>query len=140
MKKFPNIKYLFTECGQNFDSKAWDIYPRPQLKRDSFLSLNGQWEFHISTNIDIPKVFDEQINVPFAPQSLLSGICKDIPDEYYLFYKREFSIPKNFNKGRIILNFGAVDQYATVFINGSEVGVHTGGYEPFYFDITDFIE
>jgi len=139
MKKSPNLRFLFTSKGESFNNTEWNIYPRPQLKRDSFLSLNGVWDFHISTKIDIPEIYDEKINVPFAPQSLLSGICKDIPDEFYLFYKRTFTLEKDFNKGRIILNFGAVDQYATIYINGNEVGKHTGGYEPFSFDITEFI-
>ncbi len=138
MKK--EILTLYTEKGENFDINAWNIYPRPQMKRDSFICLNGKWDFTLSETYEIPKTFDKEITVPFAPQSALSGIFKNIPDNLYLIYKREFTLPDGFNKGRVLLHFGAIDQIATVFINGTQLETHVGGYEPFCFDITDYLQ
>ncbi|MBR6533906.1 MAG: glycoside hydrolase family 2 [Clostridia bacterium] len=127
---------LFTENGENFDINAWNEYPRPQMKRDSFLCLNGEWDFCTNQTGEIPTEYSEKIIVPFCPQSALSGINRLIPDSDYLIYKREFSLPEDFNKGRVLLHFGAVDQIAEILVNGQKAGCHEGGYEPFYFDIT----
>lgn len=131
---------LKTPSGENFDIENWNVYPRPQMKRDSFVCLNGEWDFCTNRTGDIPNKFNEKIIVPFCPQSALSGVNRLIPDKAYLIYKRDFALPKNFNKGRVLLHFGAVDQTANVFINGKKAGTHEGGYEPFSFDITDFLE
>ncbi len=100
-------------------------YPRPQLRRDRFLSLNGPWV-----------VNNQTVEVPFPPQSALSGWQGDVPDE--LAYHRSFTLPEGFlNKGeRLILHFGAVDQIAEVFLNGHPILRHEGGYLPFSADIT----
>ncbi|MBE5768262.1 MAG: glycoside hydrolase family 2 [Clostridiales bacterium] len=100
-------------------------YPRPQLRRDRFLSLNGPWV-----------VNNQTVEVPFPPQSALSGWQGDVPDE--LAYHRTFTLPEGFlNKGeRLILHFGAVDQIAEVFLNGHPIMRHEGGYLPFSADIT----
>ena len=134
------ILTLYTKNGENFDIENWNIYPRPQMKRDSFLCLNGKWDFALSETFEAPPKFDQKITVPFAPQSVLSGVFKNIPDNLYLIYRKEFALPDGFNKGRVILHFGAVDQLATVIINGTALPTHTDGYEPFYFDITDYLE
>ncbi|MBR4099549.1 MAG: glycoside hydrolase family 2 [Clostridia bacterium] len=131
---------LFTENGENFDIENWNVYPRPQMKRDSFLCLNGQWDFALSETPKAPQKFNQKITVPFAPQSVLSGVFKNIPDNLYLIYRKEFSLPDGFNMGRVLLHFGAVDQLATVIINGTTLPTHTGGYEPFYFDITHYLK
>ena len=103
------------------------IHPRPQLKREHWISLDGQWKLNDSTAI-----------VPFPPQSVLSGYTGS---EYErLVYTREFSIPSDFIHPRTILHFGAVDQICAVFINNKLVGQHEGGYLPFSFDITKFIQ
>ena len=101
-------------------------YPRPQLKRDSFFSLNGEWQLN-----------GQKINVPFAPQSQLSGYRGDIPNN--LTYSRKFSLPNGFSLPgqRIRLHFGAVDQMADVQLNGQPVARHVGGYLPFFADVTD---
>jgi len=103
-------------------------YPRPQLRRDSFYCLNGTWT-----------VNGQKMEVPFPPQSALSGFEGEVPDR--LEYTRDFSIPIGFaRKGfRIRLHFGAVDQVADVFVNGRFVLRHEGGYLPFYADITDVL-
>jgi len=138
MKK--QLLTLFTKSGENFDINEWNEYPRPQMKRTSFICLNGEWDFTTNKTGEIPSDWDQKITVPFCPQSALSGVNRLIPDSDYLFYKRKFSLPQNFNKGRVLLQFGAVDQIAKVFVNGKFVGAHEGGYEPFYFDITDFLK
>lgn len=103
---------------------AYDIYPRPQMKRDSYMSLNGKWELG-----------NGEIIVPYPPQSDLSGYDKHIGSN--LVYRRTFVIPQGFLKDRVLLHFGAVDQVAEVIVNGVAVAKHEGGYLPFYADITD---
>ncbi len=138
--KTNKIITLYTENGENFDINAWNEYPRPQMKRESFMCLNGEWDFCTNQTGEIPTEYSEKIIVPFCPQSALSGVNKLIPDSDYLIYKREFSLPEDFNKGRVLLHFGAVDQIAEIFVNGQKAGRHEGGYEPFYLDITEFLE
>jgi len=139
MKK-QNFADLYTEEGENLPEIPWNEYPRPQLKRDSFFCLNGEWEFCTAKNSVIPGYFGEKITVPFPPQSLLSGIHRDIPESEYLFYRKKFRLPENFNRGRVILHFGAVDQYASVWLNGKIIGENEGGYEHFSFDITSVLK
>ena len=129
------INTLYTEKGENFDVNADKIYPRPGLKRDSFFSLDGIWEFGVGTT----EVYDRKICVPFCPQSLLSGIGEVFSEDKTLFYKKEFSLPENFNIGRVLLHFGAVDQQCEVYLNGILIGEHLGGYDAFSFDITEIL-
>ena len=111
-----------------------DYYPRPQFKRDSYICLNGRWDFRIGDGEDYPF----GITVPFCPESLASGLKMQVLGKT-LRYRRTFSLPEGFNRGRVILNFGAVDQICRVYVNGTRVGAHEGGYRPFSFDITDAI-
>ena len=106
--------------------KMWNSYPRPQLVKEKFHILNGGW-----------KLNGKDIVVPFPPQSALSGY--DYEGEENLEYEVSFSIPIDFTEERILLHFGAVDQIAEVYVNGSKVGSHKGGYIPFYFDITKYV-
>lgn len=117
----------------------WNEYPRPKLKRDSFLCLNGKWDLLVKKS-DNTVVFDSNIIVPFCPESLLSGVDKIFDEEDTLVYKKTFSLPDGFKKDKIILHFGAVDQIAEVFVNGNFVTKHVGGYTPFYADITDYVQ
>ncbi len=107
--------------------KVWDSYPRPQMRRDSYFSLNGSWELN-----------GQEILVPFPPQSLLSGYGGKVGNR--LVYSREFTCPEGWKDGRILLHFGAVDQVAEVFLNGHFLGKHEGGYLPFYFEVTAYIK
>ena len=111
-----------------------DYYPRPQFKRDSYICLNGRWDFGIGDGEDYPF----GITVPFCPESLASGLKMQVLGKT-LRYRRTFSLPDGFNRGRVILNFGAVDQICRVYVNGNRIGAHEGGYLPFSFDITDAI-
>ncbi|NTV77679.1 MAG: MFS transporter [Clostridiales bacterium] len=132
---------LMTQEGEALhDSKPWQVYPRPQLKRASYLNLNGSWEFQISNRKKIPAVFKEQILVPFPPESVLSKINR-IPGKYqYLYYRRTFFLPKDFVEEKVLLHFGAADQIAVVYVNGKEAGTHVGGNLPFSLDITSMIK
>lgn len=127
---------LYTDEGKNLSGTPWGVYPRPQLRRDSFLNPNGYWEFAASSGDDFPEQYGEEIQVPFPPQSLLSGIHREIPEEQRLFYRRSFRLPEGFHRGRVILHVGAVDQIAAVWLNGVYLGEHVGGYESFSFDVT----
>ncbi len=110
-------------------------YPRPQLVRDSYLCLNGQWKLKIRR--DKRAVADSTVTVPFPPESAASGCDKPIRLGDELTYTRTFSLPEGFKKDRVLLHFGAVDQQASVFVNDIAVGPQGGGYLPFLFDITD---
>ena len=124
---------LFTELGENLPVIPWNEYPRPQLVRNSFFCLNGEWEFTDSMGEEYTVI------VPFAPESLLSGVNKRMGEKPAVTYRRSFSLPEGFLKDRAILHFGAVDQIAEVSINGKYLGRHEGGYQHFFFDITDFL-
>ncbi|MBQ3109927.1 MAG: glycoside hydrolase family 2 [Clostridia bacterium] len=115
------------------DPDAWGkVYPRPQLRRDSWFSLCGEWELCAAEKgVSV-------IRVPFAPESRLSGIGHSVGESYV--YKKSFTLPEGFNKGRVHIHFGAVDNIAHVKINGKEAGDHEGGYIPFSFDITHLLE
>ncbi len=118
----------------------WNVYPRPQLKRDSFLCLNGYWDFAITSEDGVPLKFSEKILVPFPPESELSGIGRT-PGKYeFLHYRRTFTLPEGFNKGKLLLRFGAVDRLATASVNGTVVGTHNDGYLPFFADVTALLK
>ena len=121
-------------------TKPLSEYPRPQLQRDSYICLNGEWEYAIKKTIDIPFVFDGKIQVPYSPETPLSGVKKIVHPNEWLFYKKELEFPKGFIKDKVFLHFGAVDQIAEVFINDAFVGEHTGGFLPFSFDIKPFLK
>lgn len=115
-------------------------YPRPQLERNSYINLNGEWDLtHIKS--DYNSKIDYKINVPFSPESTASGIGSFIlqPNEE-LVYKKEFEIPSDFVRDITLLHFGAVDYSCICFINGKEVGSHKGGFLPFQFDISNWIQ
>lgn len=122
---------LYTAEGKSVAGVPWDVYPRPQMKRASYLSLNGEWELYVN---DGPK---EKIIVPYPPESILSGIGRDMGKYPVLRYRKVFSLPHGFIKDRVILNFGAVDQIAKIKLNGVLVKEHKGGYDAFSVDITD---
>lgn len=114
-------------------------YPRPQFVRDSYISLNGTWQYNIKKNGGRPLNYTADITVPFSPETELSGVCRVIKPNEYLFYKKEFTLPEGFNKGKVYVHFGAVDQLATVYCNGKKAGSHKGGYTPFRIDLTDYL-
>ena len=114
-------------------------YPRPNLVRDSYFDLNGIWEFAPCEGETFPKSYSDTIEVPYPPQAYVRG-RKPINPGKMFWYRKKVSLPGNFQKDRLLLHFGAVDQIARVYINGQKVGEHKGGYLPFTFDITDYVD
>jgi hypothetical protein len=118
--------------------KVHPEYPRPQMVRKDWQNLNGLWDYAIRPKDDPkPAKFDGRIMVPFPIESALSGVMKPVGEDKKLWYRREFTIPQSLTYGRIMLNFGAVDFHAVIWVNGTKVGEHKGGYDSFSFDITD---
>lgn len=135
------MNQLTTIFSENMDkNNILTEYPRPNLLRDSYINLNGYWNYAFTNTEEIPMNYDGNILVPFSPEAKLSGVERIlIPDES-LWYYRTFHTPNMKNGERLILHFGAVDQYARVFINGHMVKEHMGGYLPFSVEITSYLE
>ena len=154
-KNAPHLCSLITPFEKDTEY-SWQDYPRPQLKRDSYISLCGRWQLSVAkynttyqqysrfstvgrkkkrerTGEIIPLGY---ITVPYPPESRISGINRPLAEDESYIYTREFDLPEDFNKGKILLHFGAVDQVADVTVNGFYAGSHTGGYLPFTLDIT----
>lgn len=126
------MEQLFTRWGRDLDPAApLPEYPRPQLRRDSYLNLNGLWEYHIDDAAPAP------ICVPYSPEAQLSGAGQVLRPGQCLHYRRTFTLPADFVRERVLLHFGAVDQVCRVFLNGTPLGSHEGGNLAFTFDITD---
>ena len=128
---------LLTARGEELLSSGempWQVYPRPQMRRDSYVNLNGPWEFAVN--------YESQghIRLPFCPESRLSAIGQHYEEGSFLSYSREFTLPEDFNRGKVLLHIGAADQRAEVFLNGKPVGSHQGGYESFSLDITHALQ
>jgi len=120
-------------------------YPRPDLVRDNWLNLNGSWAFAFDDNKVghleqwfLKHDFNQKINVPFAFQTILSGI-NDPSFHDHLWYQKSLKVPSTMRNKRVFLRFEAVDYYAEVYVNGKLVGSHTGGQTGFGFEITDFL-
>ena len=137
---------LYTPWGENLDkNNVWQEYPRPQMQREHYKMLHGEWGYAIVPQSE-EYAFESQgkILVPFSPEALLSGVERQLQPNEFLWYQRELAFSKEEcnrkeRKERCLLHFDAVDQQATVYINGVEVAKHYGGYLPFEVDITDFV-
>lgn len=115
-------------------------YPRPQLERSDWTNLNGEWEYAIRPKGEAePAAFDGRILVPFAVESALSGVQKEVGAANELWYKREFTVPAAWKNKQVLLNFGAVDWQADVFVNDVLIGSHQGGFTPFSLNIAPFL-
>jgi hypothetical protein len=118
-------------------------YPRPQLTRDAWQNLNGEWQFAAAKSGDKPPVgkqLGEKILVPYPVESQLSGIERH---EDRMWYRRTFTVPADWHIGsgqRLLLNFGAVDWQSEVYVNGVRVAEHRGGYDRFGVDVTDALK
>ena len=118
-------------------SAVWQEYPRPIMERSQWENLNGLWDYAICpANASKPEKFEGEILVPFPVESSLSGVGREVGDKNALWYRRTFTVPASWKGKNVMLNFGAVDWKAEVWVNDIKVGSHTGGYTPFAFDIT----
>lgn len=156
------MEQLFTVWGETLDKEhVLDEYPRPLMVRDSYLNLNGYWDYAFTQEFVCPKEFDGKILVPFSPEAALSGVNRQLMPNEYLWYHRTFSVDGHKTKRagesfseedpesgmgadltaeRLLLHFGAVDQACVVWVNGQRIGKHTGGYLPFEFEITEAVQ
>lgn len=176
MSKQPKIiKQLYTRWGKALDKEhVLEEYPRPLMQRDSYICLNGTWEYAITKNARRPAGFGDgkgmsgmegtggapgtgegggafgmgenvlaagRICVPFSPETLLSGVNRQLQPDEYLWYRRmlEVDAEKMEAGERLLLHFGAVDQHCRVYIDGKEAARHTGGYLPFTVDVTSYV-
>ncbi|MCH5342139.1 MAG: glycoside hydrolase family 2 [Acetatifactor sp.] len=142
---------LYTPWGEQIKNEenpqVWQEYPRPQLRRQDFHMLNGKWQYLITSEElqpGQPLETEGEILVPFSPETLLSGVNRQLQPGEYLWYERTLSfsqeeLAKKAAGMRCILHFGAVDQQAAVYADGREIAVHIGGYLPFSADLTDFV-
>ncbi|WP_144660078.1 glycoside hydrolase family 2 protein [Paenarthrobacter nicotinovorans] len=120
-------------------------HPRPQLVRDTWLNLNGTWDFEIDAGDSglerglTHRGLNSEILVPFAPESALSGV-ENVDFMEAVWYRRTVTIPQDWAGLKVLLHFGAVDHDATVWVNGVEVARHRGGFTPFTADLSDVAE
>ncbi len=137
----PAGEKIKTSWGENLTPEnVHQEYPRPIIERQEWLNLNGLWDYAI-TDLDKPSPhkFDGKILVPFPVESSLSGVQKNVGDKKNLWYARNFQVPANWKGRKILLHFGAVDWKTEVWINDIKIGSHIGGYTPFSFDITPYL-
>ena len=133
-------KDLMTKQGELLryvGGMPWNVYPRPQMRRENWLNLNGMWEFTVSNFPTLPEDYDKKIRVPFCPESILSGLRRHFSEGRFLYYRHTVQVPQAWRSGRVLLHIGAADQVAKVYANDELLDVHTGGYESFTVDVTD---
>ena len=155
--KTPRICQLETPFEKDTQF-SWQDYPRPQLKRDSYISLCGVWQLSVKKYKVKVKQYSrfagfaseyqtddfEQtelggIMVPYPPESRISGIERPLGENETYLYTRQFTLDEEFINDKVLIHFGAVDTNTVVMVNGKLAGVHRGGYLPFSFDITELI-
>lgn len=134
------MKQLYTKWGEesvDFDNPLSE-YPRPIFERNSYYNLNGKWECEISKNEKVSE-YTQTIQVPFAPETKLSGVEHIVKPDEYLHYQKVFDVSEAFIKDKVFLNIGAIDQESELFLNEKKIGENLGGYLPFTLDVTDAI-
>ena len=135
-----HMKQLYTRWGRELDCEhVLPEYPRPLLQRESYINLNGYWDYAFTSKFRKPTDFTGKILVPFSPESALSGVGRQLQPDEYLWYRTQLPIDSGRIRAgeRLILHFGAVDQACRVYVNGKEAARHAGGYLPFSTDITE---
>ena len=135
------MSHIKTRWADKIDiEKPLAEYPRPQLVRNYWQCLNGKFDFTVTSKTEeIPRDFDSEIIVPFAPETYLSGIERTVEPDEYIWYRKKFILDDCFEGKRTILHFEAVDWRCMVYVNEKPVGTHQGGYLPFSFDITEYL-
>ena len=122
-------------------TNAHPEYPRPQMVRSEWQSLNGLWDYAITPKSEPkPAKFDGKILVPFAVESSLSGVGRKVTPDDALWYRTSFTVPSAWKGKRLMLNFDAVDWKTVVYVNDIQIGSHTGGYTHFSFDVTPYLK
>ena len=130
---------LMTVEGENLQGQPWQVYPRPQMRRDSYLNLNGEWDLRVDSYHSAGE-YDGKIIVPFCPECALSGVKKHFEENSLLRYRKHFLLPDGFDCGKVLLHIGAADQVAQVCVNGELLASHKGGYESFCVDISHVLK
>ncbi len=129
------MEKLYTRWGRELNREMpLSEYPRPQMVRDSYICLNGIWDYAIYPAAKEFGGYEGEIVVPFSPECLLSGVERNVTPDDVLYYRKKFTFKKT--NDRVLLHFGAVDYKCEVRVNGVSFGTHTGGYFPFEVDIT----
>jgi len=126
---------LTTPRAENIPDIPWSVYPRPRMRRESYVNLNGSWEFAVTSGLS-PEGYNRKILLPYCPESALSGIREHFDEGASLWYHRVVDLPEGYETGRLLLHIGAADQICDVFVNGHSVGHHEGGYGSFSCDLT----
>ena len=134
----PKTEDLETDYEKDIGKIPYEEYPRPSMRRESYMSLCGKWDLCIMRGKRAR--YKGDITVPYPIESRISGVGMSVGASDTIIYERTFTLPRGFVRDRVIVHFGAVDQTCTVFVNGKEAGSHVGGYLPFEFDITDLLD
>ena len=138
------MRQLYTRWGRALDpEKVLREYPRPLMVRESYMNLNGYWDYAFTEKYLRPKHYEGQILVPFSPESALSGVERQLKPGEFLWYHRCFDMPEweaEKENCRLLIHFGAVDQECVVLVNDKRAMAHTGGYLPFEADISDCVK
>ena len=132
---------MMTPWGERVTPESvWPEYPRPQLTRAAWLNLNGLWRYAITPRrAPAPQQWDGEILVPFAVESALSRVARPVTPDDRLWYGREFAPPADWQGSRVLLHFGAVDYEAAIWVNDAFVMAHSGGFDPFTADLTEYL-
>ena len=132
---------IMTQWGESLNvENVLPEYPRPLMERKEWMNLNGLWNYAITPKgSEQPKSFEGKILVPFAVESALSGVGRNVGSGQELWYEREFEVPNVWNTKRVLLHFGAVDWRADVWVNDSLACSHEGGYTAFSVDISHLL-
>lgn len=136
---------LTTDWTEEVGTNPWPEYPRPQMQRSQWKNLNGIWEYRNAGGpgaVDTPpfgQSLDTEVLVPSCLESGLSGLQGSAGSTFYSWLSTNFTVPKDWDGDRVLLNFGAVDNEATVFVNGQQAAFHRGGYFEFTVDVTKYI-
>ena len=135
-KKKPTLNKSLKTPFEKASRTDWTEYPRPQMRRESYISLSGKWSLSVKGKRGVESL--GEIEVPFPPESRLSGIERELKKGEQYIYEKRFTVSEDLQGKKLMLHFGAVDQTARILLNGWEIGKHEGGYLPFELDIADF--